>query len=96
MSEKVCKTVVVSNPQGLHARPAYMFAELASRFDCVVELVKDGERIDGKSILEIITLGAAQGTQLSIVASGPQAQDALTALAQLVAQGFHDNEAATK
>ena len=94
MSEKVCRTVVVCNPQGFHARPAYMFAELASRFDCAVELVKDGERIDGKSILEIITLGASQGTRLSIVTSGPQAEDALVALVQLVDQGFHDNESA--
>ena len=94
MLEKVSQNVVVTNPQGLHARPAYMFAEMASRFDCSVQLSKDGERVDGTSILEIITLGAAQGTELVIETAGPDAQDAIAALAQLVSEGFQDSEAA--
>jgi phosphotransferase system HPr (HPr) family protein len=92
MSEIVTQTVVINNPQGLHARPAYMFAELASHYDCQVSLVKEGERVNGKSILDIITLGAAQGTELVIEATGRDANSALAALAQLVMQGFSDSQ----
>ena len=91
-AEKSTQTVVISNPQGFHARPAYLFAEMASKYDCRVEIVKDGERVDGTSILEIITLGASQGTELSIETAGPDADPALKALTQLVGDGFRDNE----
>ena len=93
MSEsKLTRTVIVTNPQGLHARPADMFSKLATRFAATVELVKDHERVDGKSILAIMTLAAAEGTRLSIEAAGPDAQEALDALAALVEQDFAENE----
>jgi len=82
------RTVTVNNPEGLHARPAYMFVERATKFQARIELVKDSERIDGKSILSILTLGAEQGTELSLEATGPDAADALTELAELFEQGF--------
>ena len=93
MSEpKLTRTVIVTNPQGLHARPADLFVKLATRFAAKVELVKDHERVDGKSILAIMTLAAAEGTRLSIEADGPDAQQALDALAALVEQDFAENE----
>ena len=87
------RTVIVTNPEGLHARPAYMFVELASKYQAQIEVIKDSERIDGKSILSILTLGAEQGTELSLEATGPDADDALAELARLFEQGFpaHDN-----
>jgi len=92
MSEVVAsKTVVIKNEQGLHARPADLFVRTASRFEASVEVIKDGERVDGKSILGILTLVAERGTQLSIEAKGRDAEDALTALARLVEEGFEDN-----
>lgn len=84
----VSRTVTVINPEGLHARPAYMFVELATKYDARVEVVKDQERIDGKSILSILTLGAEQGTKLSLEATGPDAEDAVTELARLFEEGF--------
>jgi phosphocarrier protein HPr len=90
MAQTARKTVTVTNPQGLHARPAFLVAELAGKFDCRIELIKDGERIDGKSILSILTLGAAQGSQLEIEAIGPDASDALAAIHQLFLDGFSD------
>lgn len=81
-------TVTVANPQGLHMRPAYLFAETAARFLSRIEVVKDDIRIDGKSVLSILTLGAAQGTEVAVEATGPDAQDALTALISLIASGF--------
>jgi len=90
---RLCRIVVVTNPQGLHARPADLFVKVASRFVAKVELVKDHERVDGKSIIHLLTLGATQGTQLSIEASGPDAEAALVALADLFAQNFLEGEA---
>jgi len=93
MSEqKAQRTVVVTNPQGLHARPADMFVKLASRFESKIELVKDSERVDGKSILALLTLAAAEGTVLSIEAEGQDAEQALDALAELIAQNFAEDK----
>lgn len=80
--------VTVVNPQGLHMRPAYLFAEMAARFNCRIEVIKDDLRIDGKSVLSILTLGAAQGTTVELVGTGPDADQAIASLAQLVHSGF--------
>jgi phosphotransferase system HPr (HPr) family protein len=85
-------TVTINNPQGLHMRPAYLFAETASQFDSKIEVAKDSIRIDGKSVLSILTLGAAQGTEVSIEATGEDAQSAVDALAELVLSGFATRE----
>ena len=85
-------TVTVSNPQGLHARPAEMFVKLASQFEAKIEVIKDGECVDGKSILGILTLFAVKGTQLSIRATGCDASDALEALTELFAEGFAEEQ----
>ena len=69
-------------------RPAYLFAEMAAKFRSRIEVVKDDIRIDGKSVLSILTLGAAQGTEVELEATGPDANDAVQALANLVASGF--------
>jgi phosphotransferase system HPr (HPr) family protein len=84
----VTENVTVINEQGLHARPAEMFVRMANQFQAKIEVIKDGECVDGKSILEILTLFAVQGTQLSIRATGCDAPDAVKALTELVAEGF--------
>jgi phosphocarrier protein len=86
------RTVTVTNPLGLHARPAFLFAQLAGQFESKIVVTKDGEQIDGKSILSILTLAAAQGTKLQIEAIGRDAQAALEALALLVETGFQGDE----
>jgi phosphocarrier protein len=85
------RTVVVTNPQGLHARPADLFVKLASRYQATIEVIKDGERVDGKSILAILTLAAVQGTQLRLEATGPDAEVALQALTELIVRNFDEN-----
>ena len=92
--EKAVRIVTIVNPQGLHARPAYMFAEMASQFDAMIELEKDGESIDGKSILSILTLAAGHGSQITLKAVGPDATAALEALGDLVEAGFPGEETA--
>jgi phosphocarrier protein HPr len=81
-------TVVVSNPQGLHLRPAYLLAGAAEKFQSRVELIKDGERVDAKSILSIVGLGATAGTSLQVSAKGPDAEQATAALVELFRNGF--------
>jgi phosphotransferase system HPr (HPr) family protein len=80
--------VVVTNPQGLHARPADMLVRTASQFQSQIEIVNGSHRADGKSILGVLTLVAEQGTELQIEASGPDAQDALKALVELIENNF--------
>ena len=65
------RTVTVINPQGLHLRPLDMFVKLAGQFESRIELEKKGDRVDGKSILAILTLSVEQGTELTIMAERP-------------------------
>ncbi len=85
---KAVRTVVIRNPQGLHARPADMFVKRAAQFQSTIEVIKDNERVDGKSILAILMLAAVAGTELRLEGTGVDAEQALDALAELVNQGF--------
>ena len=69
-------------------RPAYLFAETAARFESNVELIKDEVRVDGKSILDILTLGATQGSKITLEATGADADTAIDTLEGLLASGF--------
>ncbi len=95
MSEPVARRkVTVTNPQGLHLRPAYVFVELASKYDASVQLIKNGECVDGKSILSIATLAIEQGTEVEIEAVGHDAEAAAAALVELIEQDFPGGKAA--
>jgi phosphotransferase system HPr (HPr) family protein len=88
--ETLSRTVTVTNPQGLHARPADLLVRLANQFQTKVEIIHGNTRADGKSILEIMSLGAFAGATLVLEASGPDAAAALDALAKLFEQGFSE------
>jgi phosphocarrier protein HPr len=90
--QKSTATVVVTNPQGIHARPADMFVKLAVQFQSTVDVIKDGARVDGKSILDMMMLAAVVGTELQIEATGPDAQSAIEALTELVRKDFGEND----
>jgi phosphotransferase system HPr (HPr) family protein len=79
------RVVTITNPQGFHMRPATAFAQLAGRFQSSVTVGKGDQRINGKSPLELMFLGAEQGTELLLEVSGPDAVAALAALAELLA-----------
>jgi phosphotransferase system HPr (HPr) family protein len=89
---KLNRVVMVANPQGLHARPANLIVKLLSQFQAKIEIIKDNERVDGKSILDLLTLGAPQGTNLIVEADGPDANSALEALAMLFASNFGETD----
>lgn len=82
--------VVVRMRQGLHARPADMLAREARRWQSRVELVTDSARVDAKSILDVLTLAAEEGTRLVIEAAGPDAEAAIAALALLFDRNFNE------
>ncbi|HZZ28684.1 MAG TPA: HPr family phosphocarrier protein [Pirellulales bacterium] len=89
---KANRTLVVNNPQGIHARPANLIVRLAQQFQSKIEFTKENHRVDGKSILELLTLAAVQGTELRVEATGPDAQHAIDALAELFAGNFAEGE----
>lgn len=78
----------VINTLGVHARPASMIVETALRFQSNVYMQYKGNMVNAKSIMGLLTLGAAQGSQLTVICTGPDAQDALEAIRQLFATGF--------
>jgi phosphocarrier protein len=85
------RDVTIMNPLGLHARPAAQFVKLASSFACHIELVRDGLPVNGKSIMGVMMLAAECGATLSLQAEGADAEEAIAALAQLVAGGFGED-----
>jgi phosphotransferase system HPr (HPr) family protein len=87
------RLVVITNPQGFHMRPATAFAQLAGKFESVVTVCKGDQRINGKSPLELMFLGAEQGTELILEVSGSDAPAALEALAVLLAAASIDDVA---
>ncbi len=88
----VRRVVVITNEQGLHARPAQLLARLALQYESIIDLIRDSQRVDAKSILHMLTLGADQGTELIIEAKGPDAEEALDALVRLVENEFASDE----
>jgi phosphocarrier protein len=86
------KTVAIRNKLGLHARAAVKFVNLANRFVASVKIVKDGDEIDGKSILGILTLAATQGTAIRLLVSGKDEDAAMAALVELIGNRFDEKE----
>ena len=88
MADKITKELKLLNKNGMHVRPAGLFAKTASKFDAEVEVEKDGNVVSGKSIMALMTLEATCGTVLKVSASGPEAEDVLEELEALVARKF--------
>lgn len=84
MAKKVIVEVVIKNPQGLHARPAAMFVQIASKYNANVTLQKDEERVNGKSIMGILTLGIEQNSKVVLEADGDDADEVVAELTQLL------------
>lgn len=82
------RLVTVVNELGLHARPAAEFVKLAGRFNSEITVAKDGEPVNGKSIMGVMTLAAECGAELTLRAEGADAEVAVAALEALVANEF--------
>ena len=79
------KRMHIRSRSGLHARPAALFVQVANRFKSAVRVRKGRNEVDGKSIMGVLTLAAGRGTFIDVTAQGPDAQDALAALEQVIA-----------
>jgi len=86
----VSREVVVQNQLGLHARPASMFVKKATGFESEILVEKDGEEINGKSIMGLMMLAAGPGTTLTVTAKGSDAAEALNELEELVNRNFEE------
>jgi phosphotransferase system HPr (HPr) family protein len=92
IDETHSREVVVANEQGLHARPADLVAREAQRWESRIEFIGKAQRVDGKSILDLLTLAAEEGTHLVIEATGPDACEALDAIGNLFDKKFASND----
>ena len=93
-SQTFSRAVTIVNANGLHARPADKMVKLAAQFKSRIEIIKGHERVDGRSIISLLTLAAEQGTELVVEATGEDAQAAVDALAALIAHQFHEESEA--
>ena len=89
-AQKIEKEVTIVNRLGLHARPAAMFVRIASRHRAEIWVAKEGEEINGKSIMGLMMLAAGQGSKLRIRCDGPDADKAMEELEELVKAGFNE------
>ena len=85
------KEFQVLNKLGIHARPAALFVKTANRFTCDIFVEKDGEKVNGKSIMGLMMLAAGQGSKLLLTAEGADANESLIALEKLVNQKFDED-----
>lgn len=88
MAKRCSVTVVIVNRLGLHARPAMEFVDSASAFASTITVCKGDQRVDGKSIMQMMLLAATRGTELVVEAEGDDAEQACKALKDIVARGF--------
>jgi len=87
---KISREFVVANKLGIHARPAAMFVKVANQFAAEVFVDKDGERVNGKSIMGLMMLAAGPGSSVTVEAIGDDAESALEELAKLFARNFDE------
>lgn len=89
-AQKLEKELTVVNRLGLHARPAAMFVRIATRHRAEIWVSKEGEEVNGKSIMGLMMLAAGQGSKLRIRCDGPDADKALEELEELIKTGFNE------
>jgi phosphocarrier protein HPr len=88
----IVRVLEICNKKGLHARASAKFVQTVERFDAEVRVTRGGETVGGTSIMGLMMLAAGTGTTITVEASGPEAAEAIEALAQLVAGRFTEGE----
>ena len=89
---KVIKRIEIKNKLGLHARAAALLVQTVNKFSAQVSLTKDGQTIDARSIMGVLTLAAAQGSKIQVEATGEDAERTVKAIERLVDNRFNENE----
>jgi phosphocarrier protein len=88
----VSRSVEICNARGLHARASAKFVKLASTFDAEVKVSRDGQTVDARSIMGLMMLAAGPGCEIEITAEGSEAEQALSALVELVEGRFDEDQ----
>lgn len=89
---KISKKLEIKNKLGLHARAAALLVQTVNRFSAEVKISKDGQVVDGRSIMGVLTLAAAKGSNIHIEAKGQDAEEAVRAIEKLVEKKFNESE----
>ena len=84
------KEVLVQNKAGLHARPATFFIQKANEYKSTIWVEKEERRVNAKSLLGILSLGITKGTTINLIADGPDEEEAVSALVELITSNFTD------
>ncbi len=84
------KEAVVNNQVGLHARPATFFIQKANEFKSSIWVEKDERRVNAKSLLGVLSLGIVKGTTIQLIADGPDEEEAVAALIELISSDFSE------
>ena len=90
-NEFLTQELTILNKSGIHARPAAMFVKIANRFACEILVEKDGEKINGKSIMGLMMLAAGPGSKIKIHVKGTDAPAAMEALGEVIQRKFDEN-----
>jgi phosphocarrier protein HPr len=91
-SQETRASLEIKNRLGLHARAAALLVQTASRFEAEVTVAKDGQVVNGRSIMGVMMLAAEQGSRIEVTTTGPQASEALAAIRELVEARFNEPE----
>jgi phosphocarrier protein HPr len=91
-TDSLKRTLLIVNPRGLHARASRKLAELALKYDARVTVRREDSEADGTSLMDLMMLGAGIGSEIEVVAEGAQAEEALSAIAALVEDGFGERD----
>jgi phosphotransferase system HPr (HPr) family protein len=86
----ISEKVVIINETGLHARPASIFVNMASKFKSELMVQKGEKQVNAKSILAVLSLGISKGTEITISAQGPDEEEAVTKLVELIQLKFNE------
>ena len=86
------RVFTVLNKLGIHARPAAMFVKTANRFHCDIFVEKDGERVNGKSIMGLMMLAAGPGSEITVLCEGDDCYEALDAIGELIRKKFDEEQ----
>ena len=92
MNDPLVKTIEIQNKKGLHARAASAFVKEVEKFDADFFVEKDGQRVCGTSIMGLMMLAAAKGSQIKLISKGKDAKQAIEALTDLINNKFNEEE----
>jgi phosphotransferase system HPr (HPr) family protein len=84
------RKVELKNPEGLHARPAALFVKVANRYESELDIQSEARTVNGKSIIGIMSLGAFQGEEITLITRGSDEKEMADALAKLIEEGFQE------